>query len=198
VGCSTGALAAAYRRLHPNCNYTGIEIDANYAEIARNNCNKVFVGDIEELLKHQSHLINLRADGYVFGDCLEHLYDPWCVLKILKGLIPKTGWICACIPNMQYYGVQAKLNRGEIFYEDNGPLDRTHIRWFTKKTITHLFESSGFTIEYIRPIHVPNKQDELGVKLAANMAKFQGRDPQQAAIDALAFQYVLRARPIDN
>jgi hypothetical protein len=120
------------------------------------------------------------------------------VLTTLKGLIPQTGWICACIPNMQYYGVQAKLNRGDIFYEDNGLLDRTHIRWFTRKTIVHLFESSGYKIEHLQPIRVPNKQDGVGVKFAASMAQFQGHDPQQAALDALAFQYVVRARPIIN
>jgi tRNA G46 methylase TrmB len=70
VGCSTGALAGAYRKLHPKCHYLGIEIDPTYAEAAKESCINVIVGDIEKLLKDQAHLINLKAEGYMFGDCL--------------------------------------------------------------------------------------------------------------------------------
>jgi SAM-dependent methyltransferase len=198
VGCSTGMLARAYRQLHPTCSYIGVELDAGYAEAARSHCHRVIVGNIEILLQNAAQNLDLHAEGFVFGDCLEHLYDPWCVLNSLKSLIQQEGWVCACIPNMQYYGIQAKLNRGDLFYEENGHLDRTHIRWFSRKTMIHLFESSGYRIEHIQPVYVANQQDEIGAKLVAIMANAQGYDPHQAARDALPFQYVIRARPMIN
>lgn len=102
------------------------------------------------------------------------------------------------IPNIHYYGIQAKLNRGDIYYEDNGLLDRTHLRWFTRKIIIHLFKEAGFFVEEIQGVRVPNQHDQLGQSMAATLAKMQGVDPEQAARDALAFQYVIRARSVTH
>jgi hypothetical protein len=42
--------------------------------------------------------------------------------------------ICAYIPSAQYWSLQARLSIGDWTYEDSGLLDRTHLRWFTRKT----------------------------------------------------------------
>ena len=39
------------------------------------------------------------------------------------------------------------LLRGQFDYREIGIMDATHLRWFTRKTLTRLFESIGFRIE---------------------------------------------------
>lgn len=95
VGCSTGALAAAYRAQHPCCSYYGVELDPMYARHATAHCTKVIVGNIDLLAKDAQRNPWLQADGYVFGDCLEHLQDPWKLLATIKTFMPKDGWVCA-------------------------------------------------------------------------------------------------------
>lgn len=62
VGCSTGALARAYRSRHPETHWIGIEIDANYAAAARRYYQEVIIGDIEQLLNAPSATPAPQAD----------------------------------------------------------------------------------------------------------------------------------------
>ena len=48
AGCSSG-LAVAYRQSNPQCHWLGIEIDPNYADIARAHCDQVLVADLDSL-----------------------------------------------------------------------------------------------------------------------------------------------------
>ena len=47
VGCSRGALAKAYRASFPQARYLGVEIDAGYAEAARQHCDRVLSAAVE-------------------------------------------------------------------------------------------------------------------------------------------------------
>ncbi len=49
VGCSSGALARAYIAENPGCEYTGIEIDAEYAEQAKTFCSSVICANVETM-----------------------------------------------------------------------------------------------------------------------------------------------------
>ena len=78
VGCGLGVIAKEFHiRANPNY-YLGIEIVQKNAEIAKQYCSECIVGNIEEFNNETwSQLSNY--DLWVFGDVLEHLYDPWSV-----------------------------------------------------------------------------------------------------------------------
>ena len=194
VGCSSGALAKQYRKANPKCEYIGLEIDPEYAERARTWCTRVHVGNIEHL--DDSTFVQLLPNScWVFGDVLEHLYDPWAVLRRICLSLPPNGSVVACIPNAQHWSVQIRLNSGEFRYEDMGLLDRTHIRWFTKTTIIELFRTTGFEIVEggARVLHEPHRDHALvGIRALATAI---GIDPDEAAINATAFQWIVRAVP---
>src|SRR5438105_11540086 len=75
VGCSTGALARAYRAANPGCDYVGIEVDPAHAAAARAACSSVIAADVEGL-DEPTFAGLFPADCWVFGDSLEHLKDP--------------------------------------------------------------------------------------------------------------------------
>ena len=196
VGCSTGALAKAYKEQHPIADYLGIEVDECYGSKARQWCNAVLVGDVEDLLSSPASSDDLRAHLYVFGDSLEHLRDPWAVLARVHQLLAPGGIICACIPNAQHWSLQARLSIGEWHYEESGLMDRTHLRWFTRSTIESMFKKAGFAIESIHPRIFPHPGSDIVIKQIMAMAKVLGRDARLAARDALPLQYVIRAQKL--
>jgi Methyltransferase domain len=195
-GCSSGALARAYRAENPDCEYIGIGIDRGYAETARAACSRVICADPEQFDDREFAAL-FPSDCWVFGDVLEHIYDPWTLLKRIRRHGDRRSQVVACIPNVQHWSVQARLCPGQFRYEDRGLLDRTHIRWFTRITMVELFESSGFKIVEGGPrifnVNAPRRETALaGIRqLAASI----GLDPEAAARDALPLQWVLRALP---
>jgi 2-polyprenyl-3-methyl-5-hydroxy-6-metoxy-1,4-benzoquinol methylase len=77
-------------------------------------------------------------------DVLEHLIDPWEVVRSLHGLLAPGGSIVASLPNMRYWKLSWNLfAHGEFELADDGIKDRTHLRWFVRKTAIELMTCSG-------------------------------------------------------
>jgi trans-aconitate methyltransferase len=194
VGCSSGALAREFKIQSPLCDYLGIEIDPTYAALAERHCNSCLTLDIESA--SDAFWTNCSdRDCWIFGDTLEHLRDPWTILRRIHVNLPKTGSIVACIPNFQHWSIQAKLSFGDFRYQQSGLLDKTHLRWFTRQTIFELFDETGFKVQDGMPrIFNENGRDAF-LPIIAQMAMIAGADPEQAIEDALPLQYVVRAIP---
>lgn len=83
-------------------------------------------------------------------DVLEHLVDPWAVVKNLHGLLKPGGVVVASLPNMRFWSVSWGLfGHGRFDLTDKGHLDRTHMRWFVKKTAVELMTCSGLRLDRI-------------------------------------------------
>jgi hypothetical protein len=195
VGSSSGALARAYRNRNPACEYVGIEINPDYAERSRNGCTEVVCGNIENL-EDDVFMRLFPSDCWIFGDALEHLYDPWAVLRRIRAHLPKMSQVIACIPNAQHWSMQVSLNSGQFNYQDSGLLDRTHLRWFTRITIIKLFESTGYRIVQGMPRIFDEPEREKVLPFIRAMALAIGADPQQAVDDSLPLQWLVRAVPV--
>jgi hypothetical protein len=99
----------------------------------------------------------------------------------------------ACIPNAQHWSVQAMLSAGVFRYQPSGLLDRTHLRWFTRITITEMFESAGFRIVESRSRIFDEPARERILPQIHALAATVGANADQAVIDAIPLQYVVRA-----
>lgn len=192
VGSSSGALAREYKRLCPACHYIGIEIEPRYAELSRRHCDEVVCADMESMEASTFESL-FPADCWIFGDTLEHFKDPWSVLKRIRARMTDTGNIVACIPNAQHWSLQARLNCGMMHYEDSGLLDRTHLRWFTRRTIIQLFQSTGFRIVNAASRIFEEPTREKVLEPIRSMARATGANPEEAVADALPLQYVVHA-----
>lgn len=193
VGCMNGILAREFKKISPNSNWIGIEINSEYAERARHHMDTVIVGNIEN--EDFEFLDEIKdADCFVFADVLEHLYNPWGVIKKIRNMMKETAVVVACVPNAQNYSVIGRLLSGEFFYEDIGLMDRTHIRWFTRRTFFDLFEQHGYSInEGLFVTDSLPDQTFLGcLKTSAEIySKKQVHD-----VDFTATQFAVRAIPI--
>lgn len=195
IGCSSGALAREYKKANPNCWYVGVEIDPTYAEIAKQYCNETTVLNIDDA---PAEFFSKHADKqcWIFGDTLEHLKDPWKAIRSIHSVIPKNGGIAACIPNAQHWSLIIKLLIGDFTYTDSGLLDRTHLRWFTKKTIIELFNQNGFGLDRLEPriFQEPNREQFLKQIIHLTKSNFNIGNESLFASELSALQYVCYAK----
>lgn len=194
VGCSTGALAQAFKTTHADSDYWGIEFDPKAAEIARRHCSQVMALDVEGMSDKELAELSSR-NCWVFGDVLEHLRDPWRLLARIRQVMPADGCIVASVPNAQHWSLQAKLSVGDFRYTDGGLMDRTHLRWFTRVTLLEMFQNAGFRIDAGKPRIFNEPGREKALPAIRLMAEALGVSPEQAVADALPLQYVVRAVP---
>ena len=100
VGCATGVLGT-YLRRERGARVWGIESDQRMAAIAREVLDEVREADL-----NGASLTSLagsqRFDVVVFGDILEHLIDPWGVLREARALLRPGGRVITSIPNVSH------------------------------------------------------------------------------------------------
>jgi 2-polyprenyl-3-methyl-5-hydroxy-6-metoxy-1,4-benzoquinol methylase len=149
VGCGTGSFGASLRK-RTGCEVWGVESNAGSIQEAEQNIDKVFHGYFGAEL----HLPLGYFDCIVFNDVLEHMLDPASALVLARALLTSGGCIVASIPNIRHFPTVWKLViRGEWEYKEFGILDKTHLRFFTRLSIIHLFQEAGFTIQRIDGIN---------------------------------------------
>jgi SAM-dependent methyltransferase len=192
VGCSTGGLGAAYRRLNPRARIFGIDIDPAVAAIAAQRLDDVAVGDVEA-----GPLPFVPPGGFdciIYGDVLEHMKDPWEVLTRHAASLSDDGTILICIPNVEHWSFADRLLRGQWDYEPNGLLDAGHLRWFSLETMRKGLEAHGF---FACDIHARVFEAERAAAFATALApglRALGIDAQAYADRAAPLQYVWRVR----
>jgi GT2 family glycosyltransferase/2-polyprenyl-3-methyl-5-hydroxy-6-metoxy-1,4-benzoquinol methylase len=189
VGTSTGYVARALRER--GCTVTGLEIDPEAAKQAARFCDRMIVGDVEELDLEETFAAD-RFDVVIFGDVLEHLVDPEAVLLRTARVLAPNGYVVASIPNVTHGSVRLSLMAGEFRYTDTGLLDRTHLRFFDRQGVEELFEDTGYAIrewrriqmDIFQPPEVELLEDDFPPELIEGIRK---------APEAFTYQYVVRA-----
>lgn len=144
VGCGPGGFGQSLRQEASGRELWAVEPDEEVAAGASRHYDTMVVGSFPEAVAGAGRTF----DCIVFNDVLEHLVDPWSVLRAAAPLLAPGGAVVASIPNVRNVSVVAGLVlRGDWTYRDIGILDRTHLRFFTAATIRSLFADCGFTIE---------------------------------------------------
>ena len=150
VGCGSGDFAAALKAQRP-IHLTAIEPFPGAAAEAQTKVDRLIAMGAEQGIQVLS---DSSFDCIVFNDVLEHLVDPWAVLRDVRRLLRPSGVVVASLPNMRHMPVLKDLIlKGEWQYQDAGVLDRTHLRFFTRKSMANLFASSGYRIKQIAGIN---------------------------------------------
>jgi GT2 family glycosyltransferase/2-polyprenyl-3-methyl-5-hydroxy-6-metoxy-1,4-benzoquinol methylase/glycosyltransferase involved in cell wall biosynthesis len=142
-GCAAGNLAQLLSK--KGCIVTGVEINPEAAKIAEKYCQDVVIADLDFVSVTEILPVG-EFDVAVFGDVLEHLRNPWKVLEETKKILKNSGYVVASIPNIAHGAIRLALLEGKFEYTEEGILDNTHLRFFTKKTVDELFDKSGYLV----------------------------------------------------
>lgn len=153
VGCGGGAFGVLLKQ-QVNCEVWGIEPNKTAADTAAANLDKAING---LFTKDMPELAGKKFDAIFFNDVLEHLPVPDETLADCHNLLNDNGYIIASIPNIRWYPVMLSLLRYKDFkYENAGVMDKTHLRFFTKKSMVRLFNDAGYKVLTIEGINKDN------------------------------------------
>jgi len=152
VGCAKGIFSENIKK-EKGAEAWGVEMVPEVAEIAQNKLDEVLIGTFDEV---HEQLPQKYFDCVFLNDVLEHMpYPDDCLVKVRKN-IASGGCIVASIPNMRYIQVLIDLVwKKDWEYQESGIMDKTHLRFFTKKSIIRMFDKCGYNIcriEGINPI----------------------------------------------
>ncbi len=183
VGCSRGRFCALLKATHPEMTVWGIEPHPEAAAAARLVTDRVILGSFPDDMTGDCP----KFDVVFFCDVLEHVTDPWTTLRRARELLAPGGCVIASIPNVRHWTILRELVvRGDFTYTESGLLDRTHLRFFTRKTMLSLFEGAGYEVASCEPISMTaSRKVRLPLKLL----------PTRTAEEILARQFVVTGRP---
>ena len=151
VGCAEGYLAKQLTTL--GWYVVGIENDPSSASRAQTACDRVILADLNKI--NPQLLIEEPFDVVVCGDVLEHLVDPLTVLTDLKGNLNPGGQLICSVPNVAHLWIRLNLLLGRFTYADRGIMDRTHLRFFTRRSLIRLLTDAGLAVRSVRTAPVP-------------------------------------------
>lgn len=141
IGCSNGS-QGKYLREKKNCIVYGVDISRQAIKEAKKNLDKAVVMDIAK----DNLPFKEKFDVIIFSDILEHLAWPKKVIEKLKKHLKKDGLIVAAVPNVANLKIRLHLLLGKWEYQELGILDKTHLRFFTQKTVRQLFKDCKLKI----------------------------------------------------
>ncbi len=156
VGCGRGEITRHLSSLGKRV--IGVEIREEKAAEARRFCNELIIGDIEN-----GHTIDsIRSlqrlyDLILYSEVLEHLSRPDLTLLDTRQFLRPGGAILVVLPNVAFYKTRLMLLRGRWDYTDEGILDRTHLKFFTRKTAEVLIREAGFRVLVNRATHYSHR-----------------------------------------
>jgi 2-polyprenyl-3-methyl-5-hydroxy-6-metoxy-1,4-benzoquinol methylase len=147
IGCASGMLGAGLLREGIVGACDGIELNPEAAHLAETRLRKVWNGSIESLA---DEIPWRQYDLVILADVLEHLADPWAVLRLLQARTAPGCRLLLSVPNVRHYKVSLPLLfKGEFRYADAGIMDRTHLHFFTRGSLEETVRDCGWTIRAI-------------------------------------------------
>ncbi|AVO48758.1 glycosyl transferase family 2 [Melaminivora suipulveris] len=192
LGCGSGALGQ-YLQETRGCTSDGLTWSEAEARHARPHYRQMVVADLEAC-DLPSTFPAQHYDCIVCADVLEHLRAPERVLEACRALLkPGSGRLLISVPNAGYAGLVAELLQGEFRYREEGLLDRTHLRFFTRRSLARFLGEQRWAVQSLETIRRELPESEF-------KARFDELPPAVAryllaAPDALAYQFIGVAQP---
>ena len=191
IGCGCGALGGYMKSLNPSLRWDGIEAFRQAAEQARSHLDHVTYANIED--------VDLDAyaayyDTIVMGDLIEHLVDPWALLKRLSRILKRGGQLVMSVPNINHWSIAYSMMLGRFKYDDSGLLDRTHLRFFTLRELEIALADVRLKPTVIKSVIHQNPAMETVIKTLVQAQKSLGATNPRYETELRTFQWLITAR----
>jgi 2-polyprenyl-3-methyl-5-hydroxy-6-metoxy-1,4-benzoquinol methylase len=194
IGCAAGLFSSA---LHAQERW-GIEPRKEYAKEAEARGLRVLNGLYED---QERYLPDSYFDLVIANDVIEHMQDHESFLRAIRHKIAPTGFLVLSVPNIRSLATLLRLILGKDWkYTDDGVLDRTHLRFFTEKSLHRSLSDSGYLVESLQGLRsifrfdagIPIRKAVLNWMLGAAVIGIS----LGHARDTRFLQYGIRARPL--
>jgi hypothetical protein len=116
------------------------------------------------------------------------MVDPWGMLRMIQTKLAPDGVIVASMPNLRHFPVmKALMVDADFRYVQEGILDRTHLRFFTRKGMRRLFEECGLSVVRMEGINWTSVPAYWGI-----INRLAGR----VFDDTYYLQFAIQAKPV--
>jgi SAM-dependent methyltransferase len=191
AGCGFATTSARIQKLGNEV--TGIEESAVACEVASKRLAHVVQADLQH-----ADLGDARFDVIIFADVLEHVPWPVGVLRNYLRWLAPNGTVIISLPNVGLWSVRLAHLFGRWQYEETGILDRTHLRFFTRKSARWLLDqcalspiATTYNPGIVRPL-VPLAKKAL-------TSKSDAPQPADALLNSKPYQlYLKTVQPIER
>ncbi len=148
LGCSSGLLAEQLRRL----GHQVVGVDVHEFPEVTERTDAFYQADLNQGIPSE---VGSGFDVVVAADVIEHLVQPADLLADIRAVLSPDGFAIVCVPNVGHWYPRVRTALGVFDYDQRGILDRTHLRFFTRRTIRKLVERSGFRIRRLEAVGLP-------------------------------------------
>lgn len=187
VGCTGGLARALAER---GCQVVCMAADAQAAQDASGWCERVLVGDLDEL-DVTAEVGDSRFDVVVVGDILGYLAVPHVTLGALARLLAPGGYVVASVPNVAHAQLRLALLAGSFPSASLG-LDDAPRRFFTRASLLRLLAAAELIPLHVEAVEIgpTNGEAQSPARTEPELAEFVTTQP-----DAEAHRFVAIASP---
>lgn len=180
VGCGSGAFGRLLRAHKPDMELWAIESDPVSVRAAEDGFDHVILGDFPD-----QRIPDGKFDVILCADVLEHIAAPEIALAACSKAMAPGGVLLASLPNVRNWRVVLwpLLRHGTWTYTQRGILDRTHLRFFTRRSMHDFFTENGWSVVSMTGINML-RREKLVSALSIHLMD-----------DFLFPQYAIIARP---
>lgn len=142
VGCANG----------DNLRFFSAKLNISFSNSIGVDICRSTASDYAEMVFHHSSAEDFFAgcssqhDLIVLSDVLEHIYNPWELLKNAKKHLSSAGIMLISVPNLQNLNYLNGVTSGDFVYQSTGLFDETHIRFFTKSSLSQYLQLCDYKI----------------------------------------------------
>jgi glycosyltransferase involved in cell wall biosynthesis len=154
LGCSSGLLSERLRQMGHHV--TGV--DVNELDGVQERTDSFVKADLNEGIPSE---VGSGFDIVLAADVIEHVLNPGSLMSQIRDVMTPSGTALLCVPNVAHWYPRFRSTLGMFDYDQRGILDSTHLRFFTRRSLTKLVERKGFAIRRVEPVGLP--LDALGV-----------------------------------
>lgn len=111
-------------------------------------------------------------DVIVAGDILEHVTDPANLLGSIRSHLAPGGEVLVSVPNFGHWYPRGRVALGRFDYDQRGPLDQGHVRFFTRKSFERLVDGCDMRVQARDTVGSPvDVLDRGGKSLASRLVR---------------------------
>lgn len=155
IGCWDGTLGYILKKENSSIRIDGVDINQSALEVAKKHgYSKLYNLDLND---NNLNKIKDKYDLIVLGDVLEHLINPENLLAVIRIKLTRNGIAIVSLPNIAFIKYRLLHLIGRWSYTESGIMDKTHLKFYTLKTMKEMFEKNKFSIlKYRGYSAVPN------------------------------------------
>ena len=148
LGCGNGQLGARLRA----AGHSVVGVDRVKYDGVGTRLDEFIEADLELGLPEE---VGHDFDVVLAADVIGHVRNPEHLLRAAAARLRRGGALLVSVPNFGHWYVRGRVAAGRFDYDRRGILDRSHVRFFTRKSSERTFAAAQLDVRHTDPVGLP-------------------------------------------